>query len=516
LPLLVAYQAPGDSSSVQYQSSVSYSEGFNIQTGTSPSQTTTNTTQQSVSWSGGLGFKIPLSSFLGGSGGSGGSGGGGALGDVSVGLSGTSGQSWDSQSKYVNTQSNSATGSFGFSASLQTQIGSKGYPVPESSGQYSPYLAPYMNDQILVAAHPQFAVWDFVPASSSGAFTPLTVSMIGLNNSSAGLIPVQDLAACAGDSTGNTIIPFYTPPPGASGEVENLSQADCQALLLLDPFFANGQNYTPPSSLATSEGAPFNIDLPGGSQALTISQNASTGQQIQTGSSTLSSVDSTVGNSSSFGIQVNLGNFANGSYSNSSSSTQVAGTSMTISYTNSATSSTSFAESAANTISDDGKTDQLPLKGNYYFDNRFGTWMFQLGMPQTCYSSTQNNQCLTPCQNTSCKPPAPPCSSGAGGAAVCPAVGVVGQAAGTVATCGASIQIWGTGLTGTNQVQFAGIGGPFFGHAVSTPGSVVSDDIVNASVPGGIAGYFKISVSGVGFTDVAVGTLSIDSSACPP
>jgi hypothetical protein len=250
---------------------------------------------------------------------------------------------------------------------------------------------------------------------------------------------------------------------------------------------------------------------------------------IQTGSSTLSGVDSTVGNSSSFGVQVNLGNFANGSYNNSSSSTQDAGSSMTVAYTNTATTSTSLATSAANTISDDGKTNQLPVLANYYFDNRFGTWMFQVDTPQTCYGANQNVQCVTPCQNTSCTVcspgasgstvcvPTPPCSLGASGATVCPAVGVIGQAAGATATCGASIVIRGWGLTGTNQVQFVPVAGNTAGNSGSATASVVtvvSDDIVNASVPNGLSGNYQVAVSGEGATNVVVGTLNIQS-ACP-
>ena len=207
---------------------------------------------------------------------------------------------------------------------------------------------------------------------------------------------------------------------------------------------------------------------------------------------------------------------------------------MTISFTNSATTSTSLAQSATNTISDDGKTDQLPIRAYYYFDNRFGTWMFQAGTPQTCYSETQDAQCLTPCQNTSCKPPTPPCSLGALGATVCPAIGIVGQAAGAPATCGALIVIRGTGLTGTNQVSFVPVGNTA-GNSQSTAASVfqqafgksggyssfnilnptvVSDDIVTVPVPIVLAGNYQVSVSGEGFTNVVVGTLAIQSGTC--
>jgi hypothetical protein len=113
--------------------------------------------------------------------------------------------------------------------------------VPGAAGAFN--NEPFWDDEVLVLAHPQLAVWNFsgrqsvqLIAASAGGAVPDEIG-----------IPINQLDACARGVAPNAGGYSF---PTATGQTETLSAAECKALAGLDPFYGKGQ-----SAVLTSRGA---------------------------------------------------------------------------------------------------------------------------------------------------------------------------------------------------------------------------------------------------------------------
>jgi hypothetical protein len=111
---------------------------------------------------------------------------------------------------------------------------------------------PFWMDQIVVAMHPQFAVWDY----------PSGTKMQPLGASALHTFYVQELANClpafleTADAAGlNVTIDVLNPDNSTGHETERLSWVDCAELLALDPFYkALSQAAVPSMGIPVSAG----------------------------------------------------------------------------------------------------------------------------------------------------------------------------------------------------------------------------------------------------------------------
>ncbi|MBX5467969.1 MAG: cell wall-binding repeat-containing protein [Firmicutes bacterium] len=363
LPFKILYQPPGDNSSAQY----SVQQGQSTSTDYSFTQSTTNSTTST--------FDTSLSVDL-------------AFSYDGWGAEVKNNAEWDQSA--TNSSTNSSTSDQGVSyTSSSSQTWTTG------SGSSSPTQAPWRSDQFILLVHPQFAIWDEAvcangaapvtgggapncpqgapqAANQSGAMLPY--AMIGANQT---LLTVSagKLASCA---QGTPLqVGAYTP-------TVELTPAECQNLLNLDPFAATNNQAANPNTVFP------NLNAPTVTQAITTGGVQGTytvdlsNSQINT-SSLSSSTEYDASVDTAFVDTAAISSGLDGSYAGGlvSAKAQVGATftmgtehSMTqaVSVQTSSTSTTTWQQDAQATLGD----TTSPMAVNVLLDPRWDTLMFQV------------------------------------------------------------------------------------------------------------------------------------------
>ncbi|MHB8409994.1 MAG: hypothetical protein ACYDHY_18265, partial [Acidiferrobacterales bacterium] len=531
LPLLIIYQPPGDTSSVAYSQGQQITTGYSNTSSDLQGTTVTNTAGTTVTQNQNstLNFQFP------------------PIGSFGLSMAQSQQQALDTTT--VLSQSNTQTHSNTFTLQTSFQTSWSGGTDGGDPAKGYAWAPPYMNDVFVLALHPQMALWDFLQPSAQ-APGGVQVQFMGAESlQDAFPVPVIKLANCA-VSPGDVISLGVT---GPDGKTDELTGPDCTALLAMDPFFTNGQNYVPPSSLATDEG-PIHMDS---RTQLTLNATAQLSTSgIQTGISSFQgnieavesentlqeqsgSANATVGGGSGSGKVaaaaggvpgLSIGSSApsltlgqgSGTGTGTNSSNGLT-TTWGVSNTTAATTGTTLTASKTLTIGDDGTAGQIPIYGQSYIDNRFGTWMFASDQPYTC-TADNGAGCNSSCNNTVC--PATCQNVSSTGTLVCPAVasttGTWVQGSGVAtAKCGDTVIIWGYGFTDANQVQFVPTDGPNVGILLP-PLTIdpLSDDEINVNkinATGDPNDYtqpvvYNVFISGRGFSNYNVGQLVVTGS----
>ncbi|MCL6563429.1 MAG: IPT/TIG domain-containing protein [Firmicutes bacterium] len=365
MPYKILYQPPGDNSHSEF----TLSQGATSQTDFTVAQETTNTTAitNTTSWNIGLSGE-------------------------EVGSLNTSG-TWDQTVTQANTSAASNSQSVAWTSAEDqqwqsyTSANNNGLPQLDTPG-----TQPWMYDEFVLEIHPQFALYD-------GYWCTDGTSNCGVNSQSSslpaqgstlwtllGAQPTQfdvragDLLACAQ----GTAIPIPNTNPS-----EQLTPAQCQSLLQLDPFAAAGSQSLNPSS-TTAAGAIGNLAIPvenysagmpgegtNGSYMVQLSQSQETSNSSQQTSAFTATIDASLTNGTDISAGVGppvLQPTGGVSFEQKISS----GQSVTITYTQSQTASQVVQEAASATLSD----LLNPVETSIFLDTRWDTLMFQVPQPQ--------------------------------------------------------------------------------------------------------------------------------------
>lgn len=363
LPFKILYQPPGDNSSAQY----SVQQGQSTSTDYSFTQSTTNSTTSK--------FDTSLSVDL-------------AFSYDGWGSEVTNNAEWDQSA--TNSTTNASTSDQGVSyTSTSSQTWATG------SGSSSPTQAPWTSDQFILLVHPQFAIWDEAvcaqgaapvtgggtpscpqgaPQAANGTGAMLPYAMIGANQT---LLTVSagKLASCAQGT------PLQV---GAYNPTVELTPAECQNLLNLDPFAATNNQAANPNAVFPQLNAPTVTQAitTGGAQG-TYSVDLSNSQINTSSLSSSTEYDASV--DTAFVDTVGITSGLDGSYAGGlvTAKAQVGATftmgteqSMTqsVSVQTSSTTTTTWQQDAQATLGD----TTSPMAVNVLLDPRWDTLMFQV------------------------------------------------------------------------------------------------------------------------------------------
>jgi hypothetical protein len=308
MPLAILYAPVGNKGSSSFTVTLSTGSNITVGTQTATMASTTNTTDDKISYGGTLSLSGLIAALTGG----------GVPVNASLQYQGS--QDWQTAVEKSNQNTFGSGNSIVSGVSLQN-----GYTNQDCFANTPPlpqvgyYTEPYWCDQIIVSVTSQFALWDYPagpivqPLGSLGIDTPTIQQLDTCANNDR---PVPSNPPTPASLAADPILASHyleVPSPTAAQTLYTwLSSSDCAALANLDPFYAQKTQAAFPSSYVT---------LPDGDTGV----NTQTGQSFQdttmwmvsaTGSSqvqTTSQVTGTASTSNGFTANEGIGTTSNNS-----------------------------------------------------------------------------------------------------------------------------------------------------------------------------------------------------------
>ena len=313
-------------------------------------------------------------------------------------------------------------------------------------GSAAIFQSPFWNDNFYLQLYPTYAVWGF-PGSGPNGIQLAAIPGGGLPWD----VTVFQLHLCAEG--------LYTLADPAANPPLTLPARDCASLLTLDPFYMYGQHLSSNQpSYALAPAPPNNNGIAGAPNSSTQVTNVSAVQASDgqaTGTSDTTSISTTTPFSWGVGLMAGIWS---GNYTNSSS--QTSGSGISSAFLTASTLTSGITSALTDAIQVD--TGYYPNSG-LWVDSRFGTVMFP--------SVTAKPTSISPCPDSSGK-----------------------------------VIIGGTGLTGTTSVTFG-----------STPAvfTIASDYEIDAWVPTSMPASsvpVPVTIQGEGFGSTPAGQFTTSCS----